>query len=57
MQRFKSPRQVKRFRFIRDQIANVFRRRPGQDAAAKSHAARSHAFITWSEVNGVVMAA
>jgi site-specific recombinase XerD len=34
---FKSPRQVQRFLFTHDQIANVFARRPNQDTAAKFH--------------------
>jgi hypothetical protein len=54
---FKSPRQVQRFLFTHDQIANVFARRPNQDTAAKFHSARNQAFTTWAEVTGVAMAA
>jgi DDE domain len=43
MKRFKSSRQVQRFRFIHDQIANVFLHRPSQDIAAKFHSARKQA--------------
>jgi putative transposase len=46
MKRFKSPRQVQRFRSTHDQIANVFSRRPNQDTAAKFHSAHNHAFTT-----------
>jgi putative transposase len=57
MKRFKSPRQVQRFLSIHDQIANLFSRRPKQDSAAKFHTARSQAFVTWTEITGVAMAA
>jgi putative transposase len=57
MKRFKSPRQVQRFLSIRDQIANVFSRRPNQDTATKARTERSQAFTAWAEVTGVAMAA
>ena len=57
MKRFKSPRQVQRFLSTHDQIANVFSRRRNQNTAAKFRTARRQAFTTWTEVNGVAMAA
>jgi putative transposase len=57
MKKSKSPRQVRRFLSIHDQIANVFSRRPNQGTAAKFRTARSLAFATWAEVTGVAMAA
>jgi putative transposase len=57
MKRFKSPRQVRRFLSIHDQIANVFFRRPNQDPAVSFHSARSQAFTAWAEVTCVAMAA
>jgi putative transposase len=56
-ERFKSPRQVQRFLSTHDQIANLFSRRPNQDAAAKFRCARSQAFTIWAGVTGVAMAA
>jgi putative transposase len=56
MKRFKSPRQVQRFLFTYDQIANVFSRRSAQDTAARFRAARSQTFTTWAEATGVAMA-
>jgi putative transposase len=55
--RFESPRQVQRFLSTHDQIANVFARRPSQDASAGFHSARSQFFTIWAEVTGVAMAA
>jgi putative transposase len=55
--RFKSPRQMQRFRSVYDQIANGFYRRPDHDTATKFHAARSQAFAAWVEVTGVALAA
>ena len=57
MKRYNSPRQVRRFLSVHDQIANVSSRRPNQDTAASSHSARSQAFNLWAEITGVVMAA
>ena len=57
MKRSKSPRQVLRFLSTHDQIANIFSRRPNQDAAAKFRSARSQVLTTWAEVTGVAMAA
>jgi hypothetical protein len=57
MKRFKSPRQVQRFLFTHDQIANVFARRPNRDTATKFHSIPNQAFTTWAEVTGVAMAA
>jgi putative transposase len=57
MNRFKLPRQVRRYRSTHDQIANAFSRRPNQDTAAKFHSTRDQAFTTWVEVTGVSMAA
>jgi putative transposase len=57
MNRFKLPRQVRRYRSTHDQIANAFSRRPNQDTAATFHSTRDQAFTTWVEVTGVSMAA
>jgi len=57
MKWFKSPRQVQRFLFTHDQVANVFARRSDHDSATKFRATRSQAFATWAEVTGVVTAA
>jgi putative transposase len=57
MKRFKSPRQVQRFLFTHDQVANVFRRRRDHDTAANLESGRTQAFATWASVTGVAMAA
>jgi putative transposase len=48
---------VQRFLSIHDQVANVFTRRSKQDTATQFRIARNQAFITWTEVTGVAMAA
>ena len=44
-------------RTTRDQIANIFSRRPNQDTALKFYSAGNPAFTTWAEITGVAKSA
>ena len=57
MKRFKSPRQVQRFRFAHDQVANISLRRRDHDTAANLRSGRTQAFAIWADVTGAGMAA
>ena len=54
MKRFKSPRQVQRFLSVHDRVANLF---PAVETTANIRSGRTRAFVIWTDVTGVAMAA
>lgn len=49
MDRFKSPRQVQRFRSVNDRTATLFRPNRHQRSAISYHHSRDDAFSLWNE--------
>ena len=50
MKRFKSPRQVRKFLSIDDQVANLFHLPRNRLSATRYRAARARAFASWAEI-------
>ena len=57
MKRFKSPGQAQRFLSAHDPINNLFHLRRDHVTVFQYRVARMHAFATWAEISGVLVAA
>jgi len=55
MKRFKSPRQIRKFLSIHEQVANLFRLPRNRLSALDYRAARAHASEVWAEIAAAAM--